>query len=746
MSKQKIEKITDEQLLESIDRNLRNATGGYTGSSDVAKRRENSIYEMSLEPKGDLAPQGVSKIVSSDSAEIAEGYTALLTKLLLDNNKLALFIPYSNEVASIKASQVASDVVNYCLFNSNSDGWTKLSTWIKSAVVFGNSAITWGWEESFDYEVEEYDTIQEALLDQILADRNVEIVGDLNMKEDLIEGPIVYEDVRLRRKIDKSGVRIRNIPPESFVIDKGAETISEAKFIGLVTDMTRSDIRRNWPDFKGDLSEMGEEASFRDSEWSLESYARKQSAGIDNWINSDDEEDEANMSVTVIECWIRSDRDGDGIAELVHVIKAGDTILEEEDSSYIPIAVLNPIEIPHEFQGLSLLDMARPQTQATTAIMRGFVENVYFGNYGRTLADPNVVDFAALQNPLPKQIIATNGNPAAAVQQLQPEPISPGTAGMLEFLGLQKEQSTGLTKTAMGLNDTLFVSGNSEQKMGNAQNAAQIRVEHIGRRFVEGGIKDLCRGVLREMKANLKNPMRYKADQGYASLSAEDLQMMPSNMDLDIQANLGENSNQSVTMKLNQIAELLPMMANDPEAAAYINPMATFNLATDFVANMGMDPTRFLVDPQDPGTQQQLEAKKQSLEQNQQQAQQLELQAKQGEIDTTIANIGLIKAEIDNKKIDNKRQLLEAEDSSNRGWAEIRVKAQSSEGASEPQQVPVDFQNLYQDTEKQEKEEAEIQQQGEQLAQTAMENPEQAMQMAEQAGIDPQQIQQLMGG
>jgi hypothetical protein len=743
MSKQKIEKITDEQLLESIDRNLRNATGGYTGSSDVAKRRENSIYEMSLEPKGDLTPQGVSKIVSSDSAEIAEGYTALLTKLLLDNNKLALFIPYSNEVASIKASQVASDVVNYCLFNSNSDGWTKLSTWIKSAVVFGNSAITWGWEESFDYEVEEYDTIQEALLDQILADRNVEIVGDLNMKEDLIEGPIVYEDVRLRRKIDKSGVRIRNIPPESFVIDKGAETISEAKFIGLVTDMTRSDIRRNWPDFKGDLSEMGEEASFRDSEWSLESYARKQSAGIDNWINSDDEEDEANMSVTVIECWIRSDRDGDGIAELVHVIKAGDAILEEEDSSYIPIAVLNPIEIPHEFHGLSLLDMARPQTQATTAIMRGFVENVYFGNYGRTLADPNVVDFAALQNPLPKQIIATNGNPAAAVQQLQPEPISPGTAGMLEFLGLQKEQSTGLTKTAMGLNDTLFVSGNSEQKMGNAQNAAQIRVEHIGRRFVEGGIKDLCRGVLREMKANLKNPMRYKADQGYASLSAEDLQMMPSNMDLDIQANLGENSNASVGMKLNEISQLLPVMASDPEAAPYINPLAAFNLATDILANMGLDPTRYLVDSANEEAQQQIQQKQQQASQMAEQAKQAELEKAQLDAQTAAVNISYLKAEIDNKQIDNKRQLLSAEDESNRKWAEIIVKAQGTDGAQAPQQVPVDFESLYQDTEAQEKEAAKIQQQGEQLAQAAIENPEQAMQMAEQMGMDPSA---MMGG
>ncbi len=742
MSKYKIEKITDDMLLESIDRNMRNATGGYTGSSDASKRRENSIYEMSLEPKGDLVPQGVSKIVSSDSAEIAEGYTALLTKLLLDNNKLALFVPYSNEVASIKASQVASDVVNYCLFNSNSEGWTKLSTWIKSAVVFGNSAITWGWEENFDYEVEEYDSIQEVVLDQILADRNVEIVGDLNIKE-LSAEVVTYEDVRLRRKIDKSGVKVRNIPPESFMIDKAAESISEARFVGLVSDMTRSEIRVMWPDFTGDLAEMGEESSFRDSEWSLESYARKQSAGLDNWIDSDDEEDEANISVNVVECWIRSDRDGDGIAELKHVIKAGSTILEEEDCSYIPIAMLNPIEIPHEFYGLSLLDMARPQTQATTAIMRGFVENVYFGNYGRTLADPNVVDFAALQNPLPKQIIATNGNPAAAVQQITPEQLSPGTGAMLEFLGIQKEQSTGLSKTAMGLNDTLYVSGNSEQKMGNAQNAAQIRVEHIARRFVESGIKDLCRGILKEMKANLKNPMRYKTDKGYASLTPEVLQTMPSNMDLDIQANLGENSNANVGMKLNEIAQLLPVMAADPEAAPYVNPLAAFNLATDILANMGLDPTRFLVDPANEEAQQQIQQKQQQAQQQAEQVKQAELEKAQLEAQTAVANISFIKAEVDNKQIDNKRQLLEAEDESNRKWAEIIVKAQGTDGAQAPQQVGVNFQELYQDTAAAEKEAEEIQQQGEQLAQAAIENPEQAMQMAQQAGLDPSA---LMGG
>jgi len=745
----KIEKVTDEQLVDAIDRNMRNASGGYTGSSDVAKRRENSIYEMSMEPKGDLAPQGVSKIVSSDSAEIAEGYTALLTKLLLDNNKLALFAPYSNEVAHIKASQVASDVVNYCLFNSNQDGWTKLSTWIKSAVVFGNSALTWGWEEKFDYEVEEYETITETVLDQILADKNIEIVGDLNLQDEELFDPsdrasITYVDVRLRRKIDKSGIMLKNIPPESFLIEKTADSIEDAKFVGLVTDMTRSDIRRNWPDFKEDLSDIGEEASFRESQWSTESFARKEAAGLDSWINSEDEEDEANITVTVVECWIRSDRDGDGISELVHVIKAGNSILEEEDVSYVPVAVLNPIEIPHEFYGLSLLDMARPQTQATTAILRGFVENVYFGNYGRTLADPNVVDFSALQNPLPKQIIATNGSPANAVQQLTPEQISPGTGAMLEFLGLQKEQSTGLTKTAMGLNDTLYVSGNSETKMGNAQSAAQIRIEHVGRRFVEGGIKDLCRGILREMKQNLKNPLRYKNDQGYGFLTPEELQTMPSNMDLDIQANLGENSNQSKSMKFNEIAQLLPMMAQDPSAANYINPLAAFNLASDMLANMGLDPTRYLVDPSSEEGGQHVQQKQQETDQLQETMKQAELKRVELEQLTSEANISFLKAEVDNKKIDNKRQLLEAEDESNRKWADIIVKAQGTDGAATPEKIAVDFQSLYVDTEQTEKQEAEMQQGIQQVIELAQQNPEQAMQLAQQLGIDPAQIQQMM--
>ena len=82
--------------------------------------------------------------------------------------------------------------------------------------------------------------------------------------------------------------------------------------------MTRSDIRRTWSDLDIDLDEIGEEATTRSSSFSYEAFARKDSAGIQNWLtNSDEDEEEANISITVIECWIRSDRDGDGIADVI---------------------------------------------------------------------------------------------------------------------------------------------------------------------------------------------------------------------------------------------------------------------------------------------------------------------------------------------------------------------------------------------------------------------------------------------
>jgi len=259
--------------------------------------------------------------------------------------------------------------------------------------------------------------------------------------------------------------------------------------------------------------------------------ARKRLAGEEYWLGGNSRELyplEANRQVTVVECWLRVDRDGDGIAELKHFIIAGDFILVEEDCDMIPLASICPFEIPHEFFGLSAADMIRPATLATTAILRGFVENVYLTNYSPKLADPNVVDFSTLQNMKPKQIIATNGNPNGAVAALAPDTISQGTVPLLEMLQLHKEQATGLSKAAQGLNDTLYVSGNSEEKMQKAMSAAQVRIQYMARRFVETGIKRLVEGVYKTIREKMRGQTIGYFDQNQVYKSI-DPSMLPSN-------------------------------------------------------------------------------------------------------------------------------------------------------------------------------------------------------------------------
>src|SRR6056300_1364761 len=323
--------------------------------------------------------------------------------------------------------------------------------------------------------------------------------------------------------------------------------------------MTKSDLRKYYPEWADDIdpdtwAELGTDGNWLgNSPYSEEIAARKEVVGQTYWQGMGTEGIyplEANTEVTVTESWIRVDRDGDGIAELKHIITASDQILWEEDCDMIPLASIVPIDIPHEFYGLSMADFTRSSTLASTAILRGFVENTYLTNYSPKLADPNVVDFSALQNMKPKQIIPTNGNPTGAVQALAPETISTGTVPLLEHLQMIKEQATGMSKAAQGLNDTLYVSGNSEQKLTAVQSAAQKRIQHIGRRFAETGFKQLISGVYETMVKNMKGKQQYFYNNAYTTINMSEL---PKNMDVEILLDIGENSNSTRIQKLGKI-------------------------------------------------------------------------------------------------------------------------------------------------------------------------------------------------
>lgn len=680
------EQVTDDELMNIINSEVTNSQGNFLDSSELSDEREKATYEYAMQPVGHLAPQGVSKIVSSDTVEAIEGYSAVLSELLLDNKKLAKFIPCNSTPKGVHDARAASDLVNYCIFKKNS-GWGLINTWMKAALLWKNAAVAWEYVEDFELSFDEYEEITPEALDILLADAEVEVVGDLYMDE-----TGVYKEVRVKRTHNKSGVKIRNIQPESFLINQGASSIQDASFVGVQEDMTRSEIRKMYPEFADDIDwESTDDRYTFMSAINTEKAARRTSVGLSNLSHNQSQTTEANMIASVVECWLRVDRDGDGIAELKRFITVGDNILFEEDVESVQVCELKPFDIPHEWAGLSMADMTRPSTLASTAILRGFVENTYLTNYSPKLADPNVVDFSALQNMKPKQIVPTNGNPALAVQNMPPEAMSTGTVPLLEFLQKHKEQANGLSKAAQGLNDTLYVSGNSEQKVSSVQSAAQTRIQHIARRFMETGLADLCEGVYKTMVKEMRGQEvgYYDRNDFYSTI---DLKTLPDAMMLKVEADVGDSSNATVMKKMQMIGEqVLPGLVKVGFKGA-VNPTAPATIAFKTIEALGEDPLDYIVDYTSE------EYKKSAMEGKQQEAKAAEMKKAMEEqtIQTKMAldqaNVDYTNVQSQNAIQDNLKQLVVALDKSYQEWAKLSISA-GKEGQVVPEQP--DVQEMY---------------------------------------------------
>lgn len=676
------EQVTDDELMNIINSEVTNSQGNFLDSSELSDEREKATYEYAMQPVGHLAPQGVSKIVSSDTVEAIEGYSAVLSELLLDNKKLAKFIPCNSTPKGVHDARAASDLVNYCIFKKNS-GWGLINTWMKAALLWKNAAVAWEYVEDFELSFDEYEEITPEALDILLADAEVEVVGDLYMDE-----TGVYKEVRVKRTHNKSGVKIRNIQPESFLINQGASSIQDASFVGVQEDMTRSEIRKMYPEFADDIDwESTDDRYTFMSAINTEKAARRTSVGLSNLSHNQSQTTEANMIASVVECWLRVDRDGDGIAELKRFITVGDNILFEEDVESVQVCELKPFDIPHEWAGLSMADMTRPSTLASTAILRGFVENTYLTNYSPKLADPNVVDFSALQNMKPKQIVPTNGNPALAVQNMPPEAMSTGTVPLLEFLQKHKEQANGLSKAAQGLNDTLYVSGNSEQKVSSVQSAAQTRIQHIARRFMETGLADLCEGVYKTMVKEMRGQEvgYYDRNDFYSTI---DLKTLPDAMMLKVEADVGDSSNATVMKKMQMIGEqVLPGLVKVGFKGA-VNPTAPATIAFKTIEALGEDPLDYIVDYTSE------EYKKSAMEGKQQEAKAAEMKKAMEEqtIQTKMAldqaNVDYTNVQSQNAIQDNLKQLVVALDKSYQEWAKLSISA-GKEGQVVPEQPNV---------------------------------------------------------
>lgn len=299
---------------------------------------------------------------------------------------------------------------------------------------------------------------------------------------------MVY-DVSCKRT-ERGRIRIENVPPEEFLISRKAKSIADSQFVGHRVLRSMSELRsQGYKDVEyltsDDAAAMLNMERVERMAWDDEmSYAFSDQA---------QNHDESQRLLWVTECYIKIDFDGDGIAELRKVVRAGNQILENEVVDCAPFVSITPVPLPHRFFGLSIADLAEQGQKVNTSILRGVLDNMHLQINGRYFAVEGQVNLDDLLTSRPGGVVRMKQpNMAGRLDQ------GMGDAnlgmGMLEYMKGFQEDATGWTRYNQGSDgDSLNKTATGVNQITNR---ADMRLDLIARNFASG-FRELFRLMLK---------------------------------------------------------------------------------------------------------------------------------------------------------------------------------------------------------------------------------------------------------
>jgi hypothetical protein len=515
MSRTKQPPITDDALIAITDQHIRAAMGYMGGKLSEARRRNVSFYLAKAE--GELAPpqiEGRSQVVSTDVADTVEWMLPSLLKIFTAGDQVVEFVPRRQE--DEEAAKQATDFANYVFYRQN-PGFQLIYTWFKDALIEKVGVLKVVWDADTEDARESYRDLTTEQMSILAQDKAVEIIEHTErideqaaaaMAQALAQQqmqpqapgmppmtppePPMLHDVTVTRTQPKNRVRIDAVPPEEFLISREAKTVHDAQFVGHRVERSISDLRAAGYKNVDDIGSDGDAAGALNAERiERRSFDDEQAYSFGA---GDTSADDSQRRVWVTECYIRCDRNGDGIAELLKVVRAGGVILEECECDAVPFVTITPIPLPHRFFGLCPADQAVEPQKLKTSLLRASLDGLYTSINGRTYAVDNQVNLDDLMTSRPGGVVRVRA-PGMVGPLMEGKPDLGAAQAMLEYAEVMKENRTGFTRYSQGtsadsLNDT--ATG-----MNIITNRADSRVELIARVFAETGFQDLFRAILR---------------------------------------------------------------------------------------------------------------------------------------------------------------------------------------------------------------------------------------------------------
>ena len=554
------DKVTNEQLRAIINSEINNSIG-FMGSNLTSQRKKSMEYYMGEKLGTEI--DGRSQVVSTDVADTIETILPNLLRIFTASDQVVKCEPVKSE--DVPLAEQATNYINY-IFNKDNNGFSVLYTWFKDALLEKNGIVKVYWDDSSSVEQETYENLNDQEYQLLLDDENVEIVEeesfvdekmkaamDLLLVEATAQGKLVADEpvpmlhnCVIKRTSKGGKVKIENVPPEEFLIQRTAKSIESANFVAHRVSKTRSE-----------LIEMGFDREVVENlpttnNIILNNERLTRYSDIDQ-SPFDNAPDNSTAEIEIYECYVRCDMDGDGVAELRKVIVAGESgyeILENMPCDNIPFCSLTPIPMPHRFYGRSVAELVEDVQLVKSTVMRQLLDNMYLTNNNRVAIMDGMVNLDDLLTSRPGGVVRTKQPPSQVMLPMQSQTISQQAFPLLEYLDTVRETRTGITRYNQGLD------ADSLNKTATGVNAimtqSQMRMELIARVFAETGIKDLFRRIF-------ELTCKYQDKERIVELNNQFIPVKPTEwrnrFNISITVGLGSGSKEQQIMMLNNILE-----------------------------------------------------------------------------------------------------------------------------------------------------------------------------------------------
>jgi hypothetical protein len=550
-------KMDDIEFQGIVRNEIEQALGHY--DTEYSQDRIDAMDYYLGEPFGNEQPDR-SQVVSTEVSDTIEHIMPSLMRIFTQSDEYVRFAPQGPE--DVIVAEQASDYCNWVINNDNR-GFEIMHNWFKDALILKTGVVKFYWDETTDIETEEYADLNDEELTIILADPEVEIIeqDERTIGEDMITpdgmvvpAPVLY-DIKVKRTKTNGSVKIENVPPEEFLITSRAKSLEDADFVAHRSSMPLSDLIQ----MGYDRNEVEQYAGVSDVETSEERTSRFED--LEGGAPYDSL-DPTMRDVLVTECYIRSDYDGDGVAEFRRVLTVGNGyhVLENEECDHIPFAILSPILMPHRAIGRSVAELVMDVQLIKSTLMRQLLDNIYNTNNARVVAVEGQVNLDDLLTNRPGGIVRTRT--AGAVQPLQVPEVSSSVFPALNYMDSVREQRTGISKQSMGL-DADALQSTTATAVAAMQAASQGKIEMIARVFAETGVRALFRGILHLVT-------KYQNKEKIIRLRNQFVTMNPREWDnmYDVQINVGLGTGQ----REQQLATLFQIAAKQEGIMATMGP------------------------------------------------------------------------------------------------------------------------------------------------------------------------------